>query len=113
MVGGVPDNKGGADGDEVELDDLVVVGASVDVVDDVFEDESQVADRHRPGQRVDARRDDYYQEQKVDAAAVKASLQILEHVVAACGEGYINITSKTRNMPTFLRKKRLVNNRQT
>lgn len=45
----IPYEEGGADGDEIDLQDVIVVCAAVDVVDHVFEDESEVVDGEEPG----------------------------------------------------------------
>jgi hypothetical protein len=62
---------------------MVVVAAAVDVVDHVFEDESQVVYRKTPGESIDHADYDGYHKEEVYAASVEPALQTFEHVVAA------------------------------
>lgn len=72
MGGGVPDEVGGADGDEVDVYELVVVGPPVQVVDRVLEQDAQVVDRQDAAQEVEAAGEDSHHVEEIDAAPGEA-----------------------------------------
>lgn len=61
---------------------VVIIGPSVEIVDDVFKDKPKIIDRHRPSKPINGGNDDSDEKEKVDAAAIEAPLQILEHMIA-------------------------------
>jgi hypothetical protein len=94
VSGGVPDEVGGADGDEVDVYELVVVGPPVEVVNRVFEQNAQVVDREQTSQRVQTASEDRHDVQEVDAAPGKAPFQTFEHLVATWQWKYLRMSSK-------------------
>lgn len=93
MGGGVPDEVGGPDEHEVDHDDVVFVGPAVEVVDGVFEDDSQVVDGEDGGEGEEDGGEDGDEEEEVDAAAVEAPFDFGEDVVAGSKWAYKNMIS--------------------
>ena len=74
MNGKLPNKEGRTHRNEIDVYYVVIIGPSVEIVDDVFKDKPKIVDRHRPGKPINCRNDDSDEKEKVDAAAIEASL---------------------------------------
>ena len=80
----LPYEKRRTHGDEVDMDDVVVVGPPVQIVNDVFEDAAQMADPEEPSQAVQDPEDKGEDVEEVDTSpAEPAPFEVLQHVVTA------------------------------
>ena len=78
----VPDEEGGSHGNEVEMQDVVVVYAPIEVVYSVLENTSQMTDPQPPARRVEHCHDQRYDVEEVHAPPSKpAPLKAFEHVI--------------------------------